>query len=131
MSDGANIFECNSDTCSECIQNGLFASNLPWPLEVKTGDICFLYLFTAGTLFGVWRAERDGALNIIPRIWGGRFPFQIKVRLVSSEIVEVPAPIVAAIAADSSNGRLDNRLDVGRARELLTWAKELGVNLDG
>jgi hypothetical protein len=70
---------------------------------------------------GVWRAECDGARNIVPKAWGGRFPFQVKVKLLTSEIVEIPKPIVTPIAATSTNGRLDNLLDAGRSEELMKW----------
>lgn len=115
------IFECSSNTYLDCVQKGLFGSNLPWPLQVKAGDLCFLYHYEVGSLFGVWRAS-DGARNIVPRAWGGRFPFQVKVKLLTPEIVEIPKTIMTAIAATSTNGRLDNLLDTGRAGELVKWA---------
>jgi hypothetical protein len=125
-----SIFECSSNTYVECIQKGLFGSNLPWPLQVRAGDLCFLYHYEVNTLFGVWRAECDGARNIAPKAWGGRFPFQVTVKLVSSEILEIPPKIVAAIAASSSNGRLNNVIDEERAGELLIWVSNT-VDLPG
>lgn len=114
------IFECSSNTYADCVQKGLFGSNLPWPLQVQAGDLCFLYHYEVSTLFGVWRAECDGARNIVPKGWGGRFPFQVRVRLLTSEIAEIPKPI----AATSTNARLDNLLDAGRAAELVKRVKE-------
>jgi hypothetical protein len=121
MTDRFCIFECSSNTYADCVQKGLFGSNLPWPLQVKAGDLCFLYHYEVSTLFGVWQAESDGARNIVPKAWGGRFPFQVKVKLLTSEIVEIPKSIVTPIAATSTNGRLDNLLDAGRAGELREW----------
>ena len=37
------IFECSSNTYADCVQKELFGSNLPRPLQVKAGDLCFLY----------------------------------------------------------------------------------------
>jgi len=115
------IFECSSNTYADCVQKELFGSNLPWPLQVKAGDLCFLYHYEVSTLFGVWRAECDGVRNIVPKVWGGRFPFQVKVKLLTPEIVEIPKPIVNPIAATSTNGRLDNLLDASRAADLVKW----------
>ncbi|MBM3860569.1 MAG: hypothetical protein FJ395_13085 [Verrucomicrobia bacterium] len=116
------VFGCSSNTYADCVQKGLFGSN-PARSGIKAGDLCFLYHYEVSTLFGVWRAECDGARNIVPKAWGGRFPFQVKVKLLTSEIVEIPKPIVTPIAATSSNGRLDNLLDAGRAGELVRWAE--------
>jgi hypothetical protein len=115
------VFECSTTTYTDCVQKALLGSNLPWPLQVKAGDLCLLYHYEVSTLFGIWRAECDGARNIVPKAWSGRFPFQVRVKLVSSEIVEVPKGIVTALAACSSNGRIDNLLDGERADELLKW----------
>jgi hypothetical protein len=115
------IFECSSNTYADCVQKGLFGSNLPWPLQVKAGDLCFLYHYEVSSLFGVWRAECDGARNIVPKAWGGRFQFQVKVKLHTSEIVKIPKTIVTPIATTSTKGRLDNLLDDGRAVELVKW----------
>lgn len=117
------IFECSSNTYADCVQKGLFGSNLPWPLRVKAGDLCFLYHYEVSSLFGVWRAECDGARNIVPKAWGGRFPFQVKVKLLTSEILEIPKSVVTPIAATSTNGRLDNLLVAGRAGELVKWVE--------
>ena len=32
------IFECSTATYLDCVQKGLFGSNLPWPLQIKKGD---------------------------------------------------------------------------------------------
>jgi hypothetical protein len=123
------IFECSSNTYTDCVQKGLFGSNLPWPLQVKLRDLCFLYHYEVSGLFGVWRAECDGARNIVPKVWGGRFPFQVKVRLISPDIVEIPKNIVTTIAATSTNGRLDNLLDARRAAELFKWVSGLKLEM--
>lgn len=125
MTPKAVIFECSSNTYSECVQKSIFGSNILWPLQVKTGDICFLYHYEVQTLFGVWRADGDGARNIIPKAWGGRFPFQVKVSLMSPEITEAPKEIVAALIAGSSNGRIDNLLNPNNAADLTKWAASI------
>jgi hypothetical protein len=119
------IFECSANTYPDCIQMGLFGSNLPWPLQVKSGDICFLYHYEVATLFGVWRADGGGARNIVPKAWSGRFPFQVRVKPVSPDIVEVPKDIVVALTAGSSDGRLANMPSPELTRALLDWASAI------
>jgi hypothetical protein len=80
---------------------------------------------------GVWRADCDGAPHIVPKACGGRFPFQVKVKLLTSEIGEIPKTIVTSIAATSTNGRLDNLLDAGRAGELREWVEGFICALSG
>jgi len=60
----------------------LFGSLFKWKdevIKVRKGDIGFLRNYQSGRLFGVFRAESDGRLNIDASAWGGRFPAQVKV----------------------------------------------------
>src|SRR5947208_1601664 len=77
------IFECSTATYLDCVQRGIFGSNLPWPRQIRKGDHCCLYHYEVGTLFGLWRAVADGGKNLVQKAWRGRFPFQVKVALVT------------------------------------------------
>jgi hypothetical protein len=73
---------CGYETEKECLEKMLFGSLAKWTTEiakVKKGDIGFLRNYEAQTLFGIFRAESDGLLNIDKDAWGGRFPAQVKV----------------------------------------------------
>jgi hypothetical protein len=70
----AFIFECSSTTYLDCVEKNLFGSNKPWPLQIKAGDYCLLHHYEIGGLLGLWQATSDGSKNIVPRIWGGKFP---------------------------------------------------------
>ena len=112
------IFECSTATYLDCVQTGLFGSNLPWPLQIKTGDYCCLYHYEVGTLFALWQATSDGGKNLVPRAWGGRFPFQAKVALVTPEIVEIPKAKVSEAFLNPATGKFDNVLNGERADAL-------------
>jgi len=73
-------------------------------------------------MFGIWLADCEGARNLIPKAWGGKFPFQVRVKLISHEIEEVPEAIVMSLSTNNSNGRLNNLLNMELADELLKWA---------
>jgi hypothetical protein len=74
MSTNAYIFECSTATYLDCVQKGLFGSNLPWPLQIKKGDHCCLYHYEVGTLFALWQAVSNGGKNLVPKAWGGTIP---------------------------------------------------------
>jgi hypothetical protein len=119
MSPKTCIFECSSNTYLECIQNNLFASNLPWPTQVNEGDFCFLYHYELSTLFGLWQATAKGGRNLVPRVWGGRFPFQVRVRLVVPSILEFPKAAVPEAALNPETGKFGNILTADQGDTLL------------
>jgi len=121
------ILECSTNTYLECIEKGVFGSNVPWPLEVRKGDFCLLRHYEVGTVFALWRAETDGGRKLVPRAWGGRFPFQARVALVSPEIVEVPAAAVAEFIVNPDSGRYDNLIEGERAEGLMRVLRNSGV----
>ena len=113
------VFECSTATYLDCVQKNLFGSNLPWPLQIKTGDYCCLYHYEVNTLFGLWQASGDGGKNLVPKAWGGRFPFQVKVALVTPEIVELPKAKIIEAVLNPETGKCDNVLEGDRAESLL------------
>ncbi|MCE9552914.1 MAG: hypothetical protein K8T91_06000 [Planctomycetes bacterium] len=120
------IFECSSGTYLDCVEKKLFGSNKPWPLEIKQGDYCLLHHYEIGGLLGLWKATSDGGRNLVPKIWGGKFPFQVKVELVLPKITDVPQKVLAEFGADPANGRFDNCVDEQLAQSLIRFM--LGVS---
>ena len=73
---------CSYRTEKECFDKMLFGSLVKWTTEVakvQKGDIGFLRNYESDKLFGIFRAESNGLLNIDKNAWGGRFPAQVKV----------------------------------------------------
>jgi hypothetical protein len=115
----AFIFECSSTTYLDCVEKNLFGSNKPWPLQIKAGDYCLLHHYEIGGLLGLWQATSDGSKNIVPRIWGGKFPYQVKVRLVLQKVTEVPKSLLDALGVNPAIGRCDNCVDEDLADHLI------------
>lgn len=59
----------------DCVQKNVFGSNKPWPLEIKAGDYCLLHHYEIAGLPCLWQATSTGGKNLVPKIWGGKFPY--------------------------------------------------------
>jgi hypothetical protein len=73
---------CSDETEKECFDKMLFGAPAKWTTEVakvQKGDIGFLRNYESNRLFGIFRADLNGLLNIDKNAWGGRFPAQVKV----------------------------------------------------
>ncbi len=112
------IFQCSSNTYLDCVEKNLFGSNKPWPLEIKEGDYCLLHHYEIGGLLGLWKATSDGGRNIVPKIWGGKFPYQVKVELVIPKVTDVPKKLLSGLGIDPAKGRFDNCVDEDLAEDL-------------
>ncbi|MCX7417996.1 MAG: hypothetical protein NT013_00455 [Planctomycetia bacterium] len=101
------------------MEKSLFGSNKQWPLEIKEGDYCLLHHYEIGGLLGLWQATCNGGRNLVPRIWGGKFPFQVKVKLVLPTVTEVPQKLLADLGINPAVGRFDNCVDEYLAEDLI------------
>jgi hypothetical protein len=119
MAGNAFIFECSSTTYLDCVDKNLFGSNKPWPMQIKAGDYCLLHHYEIGGLLGLWQATCDGGKNLVPKMWGGKFPYQVKVKLVLPKVTEVPKKILAELGVNPAVGRCDNCVDDDLAEELI------------
>jgi len=113
------IFECSSSTYMDCIAKNLFGSNKPWPLEIKEGDYCLLHHYEIGGLLGLWKATSNGGRNLVPKIWSGKFPFQVRVKLLLSSVTEVSRTVLADAGINPALGRFDNCVDEAFARSIV------------
>ena len=117
------IFECSSNTYLECVEKNLFGSNMPWPLEIKAEDYCLLHHYEIGGLLGLWQATCDGGRNLVPKIWRGKFPYRVKVKLVLPKVMQVSRTVLADLGVDPARGRFDNCLDEEMAEDLIASLK--------
>jgi hypothetical protein len=92
----------------DCMEKSLFGSNKPWPLEIKQGDYCLLHHY-------------DGGKNIVPKTWGGKFPYQVRIQLAIPKAIEVPRSLLAELGADPSVGRFDPYVSGDQAKGILEF----------
>jgi Development and cell death domain len=115
------IFECSSTTYMDCVEKNLFGSNKPWPMAIKVGDYCLLHHYEVGGLLGLWQAVSDGGKNLVPKIWGGKFPYQVRVKLVIPKVIDVPAKLLADLGVDARVGRFDNCVEEAMGEQLIGY----------
>jgi hypothetical protein len=113
------VFECSSSTYMDCIEKNLFGSNKPWPLEIKEGDYCLLHHYEIGGLLGLWQATSNGGRNLVPKIWSGKFPFQVRVKLLLPSVTEVSRKVLSDAGIDPAVGRFDNCADEILAQSII------------
>ena len=74
--------------------------------------------------FGVFRGGQKlrGKLrgkNLVPKVWGGKFPYQVRVKLVIPKVTDVPKKVLTKLGIDAAVGRFDNCVDDDMADDLV------------
>ncbi len=77
-----HIFACTRKSEKECFDRMLFATSRVYGesvLKIRKDDLLFLLNLENDILYGTFRAKADGAKNIVPEAWKGRYPYQVQV----------------------------------------------------
>ena len=77
-----HIFACTNKSQQECFDRMLFAANRVYGedvLKIEKGDLLFLLNLDNDTIYGTFRAKSQGARDIVPEAWNGRYPYQVQV----------------------------------------------------
>jgi DNA modification methylase len=83
------IFACTDKTERECFERSLFGTEKvygPIVIRIRKGDLLFLNNLDSNSLYGVFKAVSDGDFNIQPDAWGGKYPYQVKVKVLGEKI---------------------------------------------
>lgn len=76
------ILACTSKSERECFDRMLFAANRVYGenvLKIRKGDMLFLLNLETDTLYGTFRAASNGAKDLVPKAWNGRYPYQVQI----------------------------------------------------
>jgi len=79
------IFACTEKTESEILSRCLLGTDRvygPIVIRIRKGDLLFLNNVDTNRLYGVFKATSDGGFKIEPEAFGGRYPYQVKVRIL-------------------------------------------------
>jgi DNA modification methylase len=104
------IFACTKRTEQDCLKSLIFGTDkifAPVMIRVKSGDLLFLQNIETHLIHGVFRAVSYGGQTIDSKIWGGKYPFQVKVEPVG-ELHTIEDSVLG------KNGIIHNKLIVGR-----------------
>ncbi len=83
------IFACTNKTENECFSRLLFGTDRvygPIVIRIRKGDLLFLNNVNTNVLYGVFKATSDGGFKIVPEAWKGRYPYQVKVKILGQLI---------------------------------------------
>ena len=84
------LFACTDKSEYECLDRLLFSTDVvygPVVIRIRPGDLLFLNNIDRDTLHGVFIAESEGGYGIQPDAFGGRYPYQVKVKQVGERII--------------------------------------------
>jgi hypothetical protein len=116
----AYIFMCNWETYADCVEKNLFGVSQPYVNDIAPGDLCYLYQYDMKFLFGVWEATSTEGWHD-PAAWNGRFKRQVRVRLRSEKIIQIPFSHARHLLDNS--GTIIFKLGNDKAQELLSCFK--------
>jgi DNA modification methylase len=83
MPERGYIFACTSKSEKECFDRMLFATGKLHGenvLNIRKNSLLFLVNLDSNTLYGTFRAKSDGAKDLIPEAWNGKYPYQVHVQ---------------------------------------------------
>lgn len=83
------LFACTDKSEQECLDRLLFSTDKlygPIVIRIRAGDLLFLNNLDQDTLHGVFVAESDGGFNIQSEAFGGRYPYQVKVKAIGEVV---------------------------------------------
>jgi len=127
-----HIFACTNKSEQECFDRMLFATNHVYGenvLKIKKGDLLFLLNVDTDILYGTFLATSDGAKNIVPDAWEGRYPYQVRVSR-NGEVRSLPgAKKVLFSNGISWHGMLKNELAQSLSQYLINPNGGLKVSL--
>jgi len=83
------VFASTEKTESECFEKMLFGADRaygPVVIRIRKGDLLFLRNLDTDLLHGVFESVSDGNFNIVPEAWNGRYPYQVRVKVLGDKI---------------------------------------------
>nr|XP_051180134.1 uncharacterized protein LOC127294371 isoform X2 [Lolium perenne] len=115
------VFMCSGATKPQCFSYrvlGLPRGRLGDVSRIRRGAALFLYDFDSKYLYGPYRADSDGGLDLEPAAFQGRYPAQVKFT-IDGDFMPIPESSVrSAIKENYSRGKFCPELTVMQVEKL-------------
>lgn len=133
------IMLCLNTTQQQCIDWGLFAEiarAFKHIQDIEPGDIGFLYNLDSDSLIGAFEATCKPQMNLVPKVWGGKYPSQVRVKPIGVlKHIDNATQIFHAVGVETDELRYEVHLPrfpvhtPAIAHKLLTIIQSCGAEL--
>lgn len=124
------IFLCNGETKPECYRYRVFGlprGNLDIVEKIKPGTKLFLFDFGMKRLYGIYTAISRGGMNLEPAAFNGKFPAQVRFKIVSDCLPLAESALKHAIKDNYQGSKFRQELSTEQVKTLVSLFRPIDL----